>query len=58
MGLTAAQTYYYVFETKQLADDFGPGRQLKVSRRSRNTNPSEERVRISQDIRNSRGRFS
>ena len=38
--------------------DFGPGRRWRVSRRSGNTNPREERVRISRDIRDARGRSS
>ena len=38
--------------------DFGLGRRSSVLRRSWNTNPREERVRISKDIRDARGRSS
>ena len=38
--------------------EFGAGRRWRVSRRSGNTNPREERVRISRDIRDLRGRSS
>ena len=38
--------------------DFGLGRRSRVSVRSGNTNLREERVRISRDIRDSRGRSS
>ena len=37
---------------------FGPGRRSSVFRRSWNTNPREERVRISRDILDARGRSS
>ena len=36
--------------------DFGHGRRSRVFRRSGNTNPCKESVRISRDIRDSRGR--